>query len=744
MIFSLIILSLTSQASSLRCYVCPGKKGQCQVPSDPGNEKECPSIQSLIRPSVMLTLDAKWKNISSNKNDKTIKKALLTTYSELYATIPSFAILDQMDSIPDLPSYDQCLTTAEEVWKGISGKCQELGCKYNKKLEADKTALERNWESVSAKKNAESMTRAVQASFNNLQAFLPSPDNTEPIFNVSEDTTKDEIVNITESILTELAGDCIDDTCAYSDNLKSSALGRIDTKWQEINSKKNSTSIKAVLEKSFSNFEKLLPVPDFTARTSNITDNTTLDDIKVIIEDFWTDLNEECNDGDCKILPADIKTGTITALEENWKLKFEEGEEVKNAATLTGVAQDAYDSLITLYKEHYKTIADTNIEDAAITDNTNYEGLIQFAGEILGKISEECANSSCSFSPQINTTVLPSMESRWKEISPTRNEINSVWKAAKSDIKEKFYAYHSTISNDALTAAVIDIADNSTYDDLVNITGTVLEKMNAECKNGTCTYSTELKSQVLTILESKWEELAVNKNDMIMVLNNAFGDVYQKLDTDESSPLIKHAASITTKTTFEQLVNISDDALAELIGKDADNGCTYLEKENDNEKKYFRNCLFYQRLALSDLPKVKIQLTKDTDPSNATICKDDLCNKKGLYTCMVCNGPNNICKLEEIGESKACASDEKYCIKELSGDSSNRELVARKCGTAFDREATCGSSGENIGIAAKGIVRCCNNRDANDCNLATRFGMNSMLIGLLLVSSLLYEQIKSC
>ena len=95
--------------------------------------------------------------------------------------------------------------------------------------------------------------------------------------------------------------------------------------------------------------------------------------------------------------------------EANWKLKFEDGEEVKNAAAITGVTQDAYDSLTLLYKEHYKTIADTNIEDAVITDNTNYEELMQIAGEILGKISEECANSSCSFSPQINTTVLPSM-----------------------------------------------------------------------------------------------------------------------------------------------------------------------------------------------------------------------------------------------------------------------------------------------------------------------------------------------
>ena len=176
----------------------------------------------------------------------------------------------------------------------------------------------------------------------------------------------------------------------------------------------------------------------------------------------------------------------------------------------------------------------------------------------------------------------------------------------------------------------------------------------------------------------------MSQYDMVLVLNQAFGEVYQKLETSDTSPLIKHAGSITKKTSFEQLVNISDDALSELIGNDADNGCTYLEKqgkilmlsliifnkkfEDEEEKKYFRNCLFYQKLALSDLPKVKIQLSEDRDPNNATICKEDLCNKKGLYTCMVCSGPNNICKIDEIGESKACASEELYCIKELSGE----------------------------------------------------------------------------
>eukprot|EP00092_Neocalanus_flemingeri_P086278 GFUD01108693.1.p1 GENE.GFUD01108693.1~~GFUD01108693.1.p1 ORF type:complete len:742 (-),score=162.00 GFUD01108693.1:40-2265(-) len=741
MIVSLIFLSLISQACSLKCYACPGKKGQCQVSSDPGTEKECPSIQSLIRPSVMITLDAKWKNISANKNDKTMKKALLATYSELYATIPSFAILDQIDSIPDFPIYDELLATAGDIWKGITSKCQELGCKYSKKLESDQTALERNWISVSAKKNQLSMTRAATASFNNLAAFLPSPDNTEPAVNISEDTSKDDIVNITESVLSAIDADCIGDSCSYSEGLKTLATATLDSKWLEINSKKNATTMRAVLETSFVDFEKLLPMPEFSVKTSNITDNTTVEELKTIVEEFWTELNDECSDGNCKMSP-DIKTKAISSLDTKWKEKFDDAGDPKDSVSITALIKDVYDSLINEYKLHYKTVAETAIANAAITDNTNYQDLMVIAGEVLTAISAECANTSCSFSSEVNTTVVPAIEIKWKAISPTENEILSVWKATLTDIRGQFYAHHYKLATDALTASVVEISDNSTFDELVNITESVLEKMNEECKNDTCTYSAELKSQVMTMLDAKWKELAVNKKDMIMVLNNAFGDVYQKLDTSASSPVTLKSAAITSKTTFEQLVNISDEALGVLIGDNADNGCTYLAKAKDDDdkaKKYFRNCLFYQKLALSDLPAIKIQLKKDTDPTNATICKEELCNNKGLYTCMVCNGPNNICKLGELGESKACASEEQYCIKELSGDSSNRELVARRCGTEFDREATCGSSGENIGIAAKGLVRCCSNREANDCNLAGRLDLNLLGIGILLFSSFLVK-----
>ena len=217
------------------------------------------------------------------------------------------------------------------MWKGITSKCQELGCRYSKKLESDQTALgekkfrcdsplilfvlEKNWKFVSAKKNELSMTRAVKASFNNLASYLPSPDNTEPAVNISEDTTKDEIVNITESVLSAIDADCAEDSCSYSEGLKTSATTTLDSKWLEVNSKKNATSIKEVLETSFADFEKLLPIPSFSAKTSNITDNTTIDELKAIVEEFWKDLNEECSGGDCK-LSADIKTNTITTLGE--------------------------------------------------------------------------------------------------------------------------------------------------------------------------------------------------------------------------------------------------------------------------------------------------------------------------------------------------------------------------------------------------------------------------------------------
>ena len=43
-------------------------------------------------------------------------------------------------------------------------------------------------------------------------------------------------------------------------------------------------------------------------------------------------------------------------------------------------------------------------------------------------------------------------------------------------------------------------------------------------------------------------------------------------------------------------------------------------------------------------------------------------------------------------------------ILQYLGDSSNRKLSARYCGTPYDADSVCGSNGERIAIAAKGEV----------------------------------------
>ena len=51
---------LLPRATCLHCYTCTGKKNQCASSADPGQETDCPSVFSLIRPSVMLALGTKY------------------------------------------------------------------------------------------------------------------------------------------------------------------------------------------------------------------------------------------------------------------------------------------------------------------------------------------------------------------------------------------------------------------------------------------------------------------------------------------------------------------------------------------------------------------------------------------------------------------------------------------------------------------------------------------------------------
>ena len=52
----LLLVSLPALVTCLQCYTCDGKKGLCSSGADPGDKTTCPSVFSLIRPSVMLAL----------------------------------------------------------------------------------------------------------------------------------------------------------------------------------------------------------------------------------------------------------------------------------------------------------------------------------------------------------------------------------------------------------------------------------------------------------------------------------------------------------------------------------------------------------------------------------------------------------------------------------------------------------------------------------------------------------------
>ena len=236
------------------------------------------------------------------------------------------------------------------------------------------------------------------------------------------------------------------------------------------------------------------------------------------------------------------------------------------------------------------------------------------------------------------------------------------------------------------------------------------------------------------ISADKFITLSLNQQDVQQILGLSYLEIEFKFGED--SPIKTLASNITSRTMFSDLVMISDKALQQAIGDGPDNGCTYLEKLD--EFKFFRDCMYTKKskLELSHIPSVKVDMEKPKNNVGAKLCTEPLCNKKRLFTCYVCSGPNNICKAGELGESTACKSDQHYCIKELSGDDTNRELVARKCGNEFDREATCGSSGDNIGIAASGLVRCCNNRQENDCNAGQTIRQNVVMIILIMLLSM--------
>jgi len=186
-----------------------------------------------------------------------------------------------------------------------------------------------------------------------------------------------------------------------------------------------------------------------------------------------------------------------------------------------------------------------------------------------------------------------------------------------------------------------------------------------------------------------------------------------------------------------------------MTSQEADNACLYSSKTGgDNIKDYFRKCVYTKPMALSDWawvqPNISRQARGKTESCGSgcrkKFCGEELCNDDNLFRCHVCMGSSYLCAEDEIGVSRACPADHSFCIKELSGDSSNRKLSARYCGTSYDADSVCGNEGKRIGIAAKGEVVCCNNRELENCNSASSLKFSLVIVSVVIMTFILSLQ----
>lgn len=253
-----------------------------------------------------------------------------------------------------------------------------------------------------------------------------------------------------------------------------------------------------------------------------------------------------------------------------------------------------------------------------------------------------------------------------------------------------------------------------------------------------------IQPSVMEELDLAWTAVQVNKKQS--TIYSAMEGVFSSVSADAVNkyPEVKLAfeerKNMTfDNTTYDQLAVMTAELLeAIILAADTvpENACSFNDKTVTGKAGTFRRCLYRNSLRIADWPELQKNLLRGRDwvdgvkftaankHKSAILCQEDRCNDRGTRSCMECEGPNHQCMEGSAGVSMACPHTHTYCIKELSGDISNRELVARYCGTEYDKEAICNLAGDNIGIAAKGVVKCCSNDESKggwaDCNTGHR------------------------
>ncbi|XP_023324751.1 uncharacterized protein LOC111698611 isoform X2 [Eurytemora carolleeae] len=202
-----------------------------------------------------------------------------------------------------------------------------------------------------------------------------------------------------------------------------------------------------------------------------------------------------------------------------------------------------------------------------------------------------------------------------------------------------------------------------------------------------------LEDSVKVAYDYRWKALPAlkTKNNLVSLIVGLFNSSLPQSYFEV--PLRAKGSLINSTTTSLQLLEMVMDILNTMVKDEPENACIYFTRlGRDKLPQYYRKCVYTNKLALSDWSWVKVNLTQQSKglPENCgasckkRFCGENTCNDDGLFRCIECQGPNYLCSEDYPGVPTACKADQEYCINEMSGDSSNRKLSARYCGTVYD------------------------------------------------------------
>jgi len=388
----LLLLSLPALVTCLQCYTCDGKKGLCSSGADPGDKTTCPSVFSLIRPSVMLALDEKFTATSGNRTDKILKDVLISTFSGMFTDIPNLAVSKAQSFISDPPSKDDLSMLNSKVFSYMEKDCKELGCTFTSHLKTNISELEERYDEKFAEKvNNDTLTREARSVLSDVWEHVYGNGSLEFTLNVTLDTSKDEVSAEVERVIAAVDADCSADPCSFTADIKTAATEMVEANFTDLFVNKSAEAVNNALSSAFVDFESRLSTG--SGASPAITVNTTLDEMKTMITSYWAEINSNCG-GDCTGGSSAL-ADTITVMEANFTENSTELEKLSIGGT-------ASLTLAVELNNYFRTKANESLATKTLTETSSFTDLSSAVDEVIAAVNTPCTVADCLDSVDIH------------------------------------------------------------------------------------------------------------------------------------------------------------------------------------------------------------------------------------------------------------------------------------------------------------------------------------------------------